>query len=508
MAKPSDEGRVVGVVPDTRATKQPETPATTPDKRAARRAQPRVTINPTTITLAVIALLVLVSWLTGRLWPLSVLPLALVAVVIVVRSFLGRERAEATYGLPKQRVAVEASATDVAAGQTVRVKRAENPAIPATEGGLGPCLGGDVWLHKLLRVKRPLVRQLNTAELAAFQKFWDGREQEAVAAQAAAQTAQYISRLRLLANFGIRPVVSFCNIKSGGKSTVGLYVGSAVTDETRINGVIAPATLNTATSTLAIMAGIDPRTALPVGRLIKDIDSLNTYRALAPYIPITPHGLGIISEDANSVVGDAGDYNAEQFVRLIRGLYKSTGLVILDHGNDNVEYGSVPVAAVRFSDVLVFVGMAPTPVSLLTLTKTIAGHNTDHYDGTGVQDDAVALPGERISTREKVRHSIVVVTGVRPTDPPIDFEELTRPQVQDVNAPPLPRWAGKGLTVRFDPYIAREDVAPVALKRIQDDTARDFLAIAVAIFEETARVRGIAVPDDFQSPAPLVIDEY
>ena len=126
-----------------------------------------------------------------------------------------------------------------------------------------------------------------------------------------------------------------------------------------------------------------PRTALPVGRLIKDIDSLNTYRALAPYIPITPHGLGIISEDANSVVGDAGDYNAEQFVRLIRGLYKSTGLVILDHGNDNVEYGSVPVAAVRFSDVLVFVGMAPTPVSLLTLTKTIAGHNTDHYDGTG-----------------------------------------------------------------------------------------------------------------------------
>ena len=82
-----------------------------------------MTINPTTITLAVIALLVLVSWLTGRLWPLSVLPLALVAVVIVVRSFLGRERAEATYGLPKQRVAVEASATDVAAGQTVRVKR-------------------------------------------------------------------------------------------------------------------------------------------------------------------------------------------------------------------------------------------------------------------------------------------------------------------------------------------------------------------------------------------------
>lgn len=513
MARSDDQGRVVGVVQDAkahaRATQQTTSSPTVPETRRMRLTKRRIQLNPTIVAVVVLALLAAVSWFTRLLWPFSAVVFGLVTAVLVTRSLLSRERAEASYGLPQQ----QESTADVRANhspkeQEARLKRAENPAIRATEGGLGPCLGWDVRLRKLLRVKKPLVRQLNAAELAAFQRFWDARKLIAEAKRDVAQTEQYVGRLRLLTNFGIRPVVSFCNIKSGGKSTVGLYVASSVTEKTRINGVILPATLNTATSTLAIMAGIDVRTMLPVGKLNKDIGSLNTYRALSPYIPITPHGLGIVSEDANSVVVDAGNYNTDQFTALVRGLYQSTGMIVLDHGNDNVEFGSVPVAATRFSDVLVFVGMAPTPISLQTLTKTMAGYNTDHHDGTSRLADASALPGEKISTREKVRRSIVVVTGVRPSDPPVDFEELTRAQVQDANAPAVPKWAGTGLTVRFDPYIAREDVAPVDLNEIDQGTARDFLAIAVAIFEESARAQGITVPDDFKEPAPLVVDEY
>lgn len=513
MAVSDDQGRVVGVVQNeeahVRAAKQTTPSPDSPKGGTVQKTKRRIQLNPTLVAVAVLALLVAISWFTQLFWPLSVIVLGLVAAVVVTRSLLSRERAEASYGLPEQQsLAADVHTESAPRMQTAGLKRADNPAIPATEGGLGPCIGWDVRLRKLLRVKKPLVRQLNAAELAAFQRFWDARRLLAEAKRDTAQTECYVNRLRLLTNFGIRPVVSFCNIKSGGKSTVGLYVASSVTEKTRINGVIMPATLNTATSTLAVMAGIDGRTTLPVGKLNKDIGSLNTYRALAPYIPITPHGLGIVSEDANSVVVDAGNYNTNQFTALVRGLYQSTGMIVLDHGNDNVEFGSVPVAATRFSDVLVFVGMAPTPISLQTLTKTMAGYNTDHYEGISPTDSATALPGERISTREKVRRSIVVVTGVRSTDPPVDFEELTRAQIQDANAPAVPKWAGTGLTVQFDPYIAREDVAPVDLNKIDQGTARDFLAIAVAIFEESARAQGIDVPDDFKEPAPLVIDEY
>ncbi len=377
-----------------------------------------------------------------------------------------------------------------------------------------PKTGGQVRLYKFLNNPvvginyRPRLSKAEQAMLEEEERTAQQRRITQLADEAFRQrTAYLIARLRLLAKLGIQPTISFCNIKSGSKTTVAVYVGSVIAEYTRKNALLLPATQNTATSTAGVVSGIDEGNLITVSELSADIDKYGAYRVVSSRLPLTKHGLAVVCEDANSVIaGDEeaeADYAKEQFDKIVRTLYPNLDVLILDHGNDDIRRNSIVLSAVRFSDGLNFVSMAPTPISIKTMGQTIDGYNTDTITQSNSLENS--LPGEAVSTREKVQHSIIAISGMRSVDN-VDIDDLTSNRLQSVQDDTPPQWDGKGFYVPYDPYIASEEVSVCDLDKIQPETLQAFLEIAVANYEEAARVQRIPIPaPQSKTPPPAAL---
>lgn len=313
-----------------------------------------------------------------------------------------------------------------------------------------------------------------------------------------AYVANRVDRLRFLASLGIQPIMSFCNIKSGTKTTNALYVGSVISEITRKKVLVVPATQNTATGTTAVMAGISSANSITVSQLSRDIKDYGAFRVLSSRVPVTQFGLAVVSEDDNNVQVKKSMYAIEEFRELALTILPNVDVLILDHGNDDIQDGSVVLEATRLSHVLNFAFDVTAPITRVMLSRTLRGYNTD-TDEVDMTLDPNTQTGRSTSTLDKVAHSVVIATKTSP-GAYTDFEALTTPEEQSVHASPLPKWQGTGVQVPMDDYIATvmdgETVSICDLNKIDERTYLQYLEIAVANFEEAARVQGITIPGE------------
>jgi len=319
------------------------------------------------------------------------------------------------------------------------------------------------------------------------------REQEAFAVAIRQQfqdledrKAYLIDYLRwLAAQPGLQPVINVGNIKgSASKTTVSLYLASVIAEFTRKNVLVLPTTNNTATSTVAMMAGIPQGDTITVGELSREIERYDSFRAVSNRVPRTRFGMGVVSEIPDDNVNVRNDYGAPQFVKMVKTILPNVDVLILDNGNDNVEMGSIPLEAVRMCNVLVLTATANLAPTLNKVSSTMAAYRSD----TVRPEDA---PESFIATPNKVQHAVVVVSNV-PDTIEVDFDEITRPTNQSATAPPTLPFRGPTLSVPHDSYMASDDgsVSICDIYAIAPATLVVFLELAVACYEQTAKLIG------------------
>lgn len=332
-----------------------------------------------------------------------------------------------------------------------------------------------------------------------------------------AETQYLIDRLRYLDNIGVRAIMAFCNIKSSGKTTDLLQVLSVIAQYTRRYVLALPATQNNATSTLALMAGISPETAITIEDLSRRIDELGSYRALSKEVPKTENGVGVVSEDLNNALDVSNQYNLASFNKLLLQVLPNVDYIGLDLGNDNIRNDSIALAAARFAHVLNFVFLYGKAVPTRSFRNTVQGYNTDLHpaslDELPGNRDVLPSTGIETPTPEKVAHSIVIA-NLASLDEEIDFDEHMRPE-QKADGTSLPMWNGKGFHMPYDPYLDNADasgiVKPAHLDRVTAVTHQQALRIAVANLEEAARIQGIPTnggPQYIEPPVPEVTHPF
>jgi hypothetical protein len=306
--------------------------------------------------------------------------------------------------------------------------------------------------------------------------------------------------------------MAFCNIKSAGKTTDLLQVLSVIAQYTRRMVLAIPATQNSATSTLALMAGVPEEYGITIEELSRRIKELGTYLALSKEVPKTLNGVGIVSEDFNNALSVDNNYNLEKFMELLLEVLPNVDYVGLDLGNDNIQNDSIALAAARFAHVLNFCFLYKKAVATRSFHNTVQGYNTDlrpaDVEGSPYRE-VLASTGIFTPTPEKVAHSIVIA-NLAPLEEEIDFDEHMRP-VQRAAAVLLPQWEGVGIKMPHDPYLDNEDasgvVKPVDLSKVSPVTHQQALKIAVANLQEAARTQGIDIsraPVFTPPPVPAV----
>ena len=356
------------------------------------------------------------------------------------------------------------------------------------------------------------------AELAAADAEYDAafeeNEREYIRRCFESETEQLIKQLQFLDNLGIRPIMAFCNIKSAGKTTTLLQVLSVIAQYTRRTVLAIPATQNSATSTLALMAGIPQGTGITIEELSRRIDELGSYRALSTEVPKTPNGVSIVSEDLNNALHVDNEYNLDKFVELLLKVLPNVDYIGLDLGNDNIRNDSIALAAGRFAHVLNFSYLYNKPVTIRSFENTVSGYNSDHafdINQYGVQgfEDILKDTGIYTPTTEKVANSIVIA-NLAPLDADVDYGKHMDPTQRVDSA--LPQWQGSGFNMPYDPYLDNADesgeVKPASLEHITDVTHQQALKIAVANLFAAADVQNIStdsVPPIVAPEKPVVV---
>jgi MinD-like ATPase involved in chromosome partitioning or flagellar assembly len=315
-----------------------------------------------------------------------------------------------------------------------------------------------------------------------------------------AKISELKHRLYWLAGIpGLQPIISIINIKGGAsKTTTALYVGTFISQVTRKTVLVLPTTSNTATSTVAAMAGMEPGTTISVSELSRDIKEYGAYRTVSNRIPRTkPFGLAVVSEDPDDNANVTNEYGVDQFGKMVETILPSLDVLILDGGNDNIELGSVPLDAARRSTVLVFTSTADRGATVAKTKSTMAAYRTDTLIAENMGEHWVPTP-------EKVKHAIVVVSKL-PQGAEVDFDALTQ---SSTDSPDVP-FEGRTMTIPDDPYMASDGgTVPVCnIDRIQPDTQLAYLELAVACYEQTAKLLKVELPEYAPTSFEAVVSE-
>jgi len=299
-------------------------------------------------------------------------------------------------------------------------------------------------------------------------------------------------RLRYLAD-NMQITVSFLNVKGGSsKTTTSIYVGSIITDVTKLTGYVLPATAATETCTAALKAGLAPEETLSISEFVQRCGTLQSYRDLSRLVKPTPWGLRVIAEDPVNEVSLDSRFSRRRFREISETLRRNADLVIYDTGNDNINRTSVPLEAARNSDVLVFTATADTPETLEKLSYTMRRYLTDEVTKPQQEagDDDIRMEGQ-IPTVEKASRSLVVISRVSKKETAQDYVDFTKQRdkygtvIKDIG------FDGDIIVVPDDPYLANKDNVVADLDAIRSETYRAYLRLAVAIYEKAAELRGL-----------------
>jgi len=299
-------------------------------------------------------------------------------------------------------------------------------------------------------------------------------------------------RLRFLVNH-MQITISFVNGKGGAsKTTIAVYVGSIISNLTRKTVYVIPATQATATATLALNAGIELGATLTVSGFARVLTQLPTYREQSAQIPRTKFGLGVLSEESDEDVSIAREFNLGNFVGVVDALHPNVDAMLFDTGNDDVKVGSVPLEAVRRSDVVAYTATADKPMTLEKLSSTIATYLTDLQNPLNVRLEPGTHRSEaQIPTREKTSNSLAVVSGVRRKEDPESYQKYT--QLRDSSGRVIGGIGFEGTfhTIPWDEYMSEHIVSDIT--KIDKKTYLALLQLCVLMYEKAAQLRGINV---------------
>lgn len=321
--------------------------------------------------------------------------------------------------------------------------------------------------------------------------------------------AEYVDEIRHIANSGVRPIVSVVNHKSGTKTTNALQLASMISMLTGWRVYVIPATLNTKTATLAAMAGITDGTSIRELSDMVQTGRIKNYQTLSAVASFTkpPHNVGIFLEDltSNMVINEEGEaartpYGTAEFQTLMRTCYPHADMWVFDHGNDDVETGSIGHAAVQMSDTIVLPALSSSPHSLTSAKRTFLDYQPDVY--AGLTENQVAdryrdglniMPGELIATRDKLSRSTLMMSGVN---------RYSREEFANLVAPTSERyyqyhrdhpitWSGVGLPMPGDRSVTKKDWV-CDLDRLGPRTYDAVLALSVATLRDAAETQRMA----------------
>lgn len=360
----------------------------------------------------------------------------------------------------------------------------------------------EVWLKpnktqmERIEVLRENARRAAVAE--ALRQAEEYREQ-----QFKTELNQRIARLRWLASVpDLQPVVTIANIKGGAsKTTTALNLGAVVAEYTRKFALVLPATHNTSTSNVSLVAGIKEGVTITFSELSRDIKEFGAYRALSMRVPRTPAGLGVVSEDTDENINVINQHTADQFKETIATIRPNVDFLILDTGNDDINLVSIPLAAVRLSTAIVFTSTADAVSTQQKLPSTMRFYQTD----TDWSRPAEEVDTPSAKTPTKVSNAIVLVSKVRPEDH-IDFDDLVRASVQSAHATPTLPFSGTTMTIPYDEYMGRSvqylgrDVPPPCdIYKISQTTQMAYLDLAIACYETSAKLQEIDLDQRLES---------
>lgn len=299
-------------------------------------------------------------------------------------------------------------------------------------------------------------------------------------------------RLRFLVNH-MQITISFVNGKGGAsKTTIAVHVGSIISNLTRKTVYVIPATQATATATLALNAGIELGATLTVSGFARVLTQYPTYREQSAQIPPTKFGLRVLSEESDEDVSIEREFNIGNFIGVVDALHPNVDAMLFDTGNDDVKVGSVPLEAVRRSDVVVYTATADKPMTLEKLSSTIATYLTDLRNPQNVSLEPGTQRSEvQIPTREKTSNSLAVVSGVRRKEDPESYQKYT--QLRDSSGQVIGGIGFEGTfhTIPWDAYMSEHIVSDIT--KIDKTTYLALLQLCVLMYEKAAQLRGIKV---------------
>ncbi len=315
------------------------------------------------------------------------------------------------------------------------------------------------------------------------------------------------NRVCVMMGKGVQPVFAVLNIKSGGKTTLALLVGSIMAQLGRQNSVLFPYTLSPESGASGEISGLihERNNPLSVMDFDRNLDQYTTVRELNNDLGRTKHGLNVFIEDNDGSIEEY-EFGINRLREMRNKLYLlEDGCIILDTANEKMTESQPSLDAVRAADVIVFVASRTQPVSLPKMRYTIRMVAKDMHRGAS-EDANVVMPGELRSTQDKYDNSLIVINGVKETDTPYPFDE----HVEE-------GWNGQGFNVPYDEYIFTDSdgINPIDLDALNEDTYMALLDVTLAILEEGARVRGIALdslpefePEVFDDPGEYVAEPY
>lgn len=321
------------------------------------------------------------------------------------------------------------------------------------------------------------------------------KEQEEFDRQAFLRKEQFlIDLLRWLANTGLQPTITTLNINGkASKSTTAVVLGSVIAEYTRRVTLLLPATAATSNSSVSLMTGIR---SVTVDELAHNIKRRVSFRELwqgvpgeTRGIPKNNAGLGIVSELGmdDSDINDRNPYGLQEFDLVVDTLLPNVEALILDTGNDKIQWDCIPLDAARRATTLLFAANAELPITVNFASMTMARYMADK-EPCYTAEQAQACPARQIPTPDKVRNSLVVVNKV-PSGAEHEVDELLQQshympdfRGQSFNIPPDP--ALENLGVKRNGILKSFD-----FRALSPHTHMQFLRLAVHSYIATAAVQ-------------------
>ena len=238
------------------------------------------------------------------------------------------------------------------------------------------------------------------------------------------------------------------------------------------------------------------------GRAFLDyITGVHHYRPVTKFLD----HFQVVSEGVNDARRQEPLWNVANWVEALRIVRSHYDVIILDHANDDILAGSIGLAAVRMSDVVILPQNGKDSLTKKSLKRTFDGYKTDPFQGLTVEqivkselvgmyenqpDKLMLLPGELIPTWDKIKSAIVVTSRSTPKEWPIEkVKQLLRgPGDNDGQSSRTYEWVGPSRIIPDDSQIHR-DGSICDSHALHGNTFDAFLDLAVLAMARASEVK-------------------